>query len=187
MPTISASSISHPKGSSGFLETVGKGLIVVYRNRPPAGLKHFRHLVEELVTGIEDLPLLVARILAVLANNQDRIDGQPGPAATHRPGDRRVYLEAEIPGAIPAQIVGRLLIDVHGNHLGIGLVPLARERIPHDEPVPDMLRVRLEPENGGDDSDAFRPHPRLRQRRNGSRGLEEGPAGKLWRHNHVLQ
>ena len=129
-PTISASSISQPSGIStsgrrqvtgsdepasigklqalrgvhhrlGFLEAVGEVLVVVDRNGAAVLFEDLDALLEEFVARIEDLALLVARIVAVLADDQHGIDGQFVAAAAQRLGDGRIDLEAELLARAP--------------------------------------------------------------------------------------
>ena len=111
----------------GLGEAVREVLVVEDRNGPAIGLENVDHLPEELVARVENLPLLVVRIVAVLADDQDPIDGELRASATQGLGDCRVHLEAEAPGSLGALIVGGLLVHVERRDLERGAMPLALE------------------------------------------------------------
>jgi hypothetical protein len=50
--------------------------VVIYGNRASVRFEDVHALLEEFVPGIENLPLLVARIRPVLTDQQDGIDGE---------------------------------------------------------------------------------------------------------------
>ena len=129
-PTISASSITQPRGSSmggsrqvtgsdepgqerelqplrrldhllGLGEAERKMLVVENRDRAAVVLEDLGGLAEELVARIEDLPLVVAGIIAVFADDQDGVDGQFVAAAAERLGNRGIDLEAEVAARWP--------------------------------------------------------------------------------------
>ena len=74
-------------------------LVVEDRHAAAVGLEHFDALLEELVARVLNLPLGVDRIVAMLADDHDAVDGQLIAAAAKRLGDRRIDLEAELFGA----------------------------------------------------------------------------------------
>ena len=108
-------------------EAVREVLVVEDRNGPAIGLEYVDHLPEELVARVENLPFLVARIVAVLTDDQNPIDGELRAAAAQGLGDCRVHLETEAPGALGALIEGGLLIHVKRRDLDRGAMPLALE------------------------------------------------------------
>ena len=69
--------------------------VVIDRNGAPILFEHVRTLLEELVTGIENLSLFVAWIISVLDNDQHGIYGELVAAATQCFRNRRVNGEPE--------------------------------------------------------------------------------------------
>src|SRR5439155_14223908 len=54
----------------------GKMLVVEHGHGTPARLEYLHDFLEEFVARVAGLAFLIARILAVLADNQDPIDGE---------------------------------------------------------------------------------------------------------------
>ena len=79
-------------------------LVVEDRNGPAVGLENIDHLPEELVTRVERLSFLVARIVAVFTDDQDPVDGELRAPATQGLGDCREDLEAEAAGSLGALV-----------------------------------------------------------------------------------
>src|SRR4051794_14058536 len=68
-----------------------KMLVVEYRYSASAVTKYFVDLLEELVAGILDLALFVSLILAVLADDDDSVNGQLASAQGQSFGDARAH------------------------------------------------------------------------------------------------
>src|SRR5579871_2127142 len=92
-------------------------LVVENRHLPAVLAKDLHHLPKELVAGILLLLQFVARIIAVLADDEYRIDGELLAATAQRLGDGRMDAKAEFLGPFPAQVVLRRLIDVSGDDI----------------------------------------------------------------------
>ena len=133
-------------------------LVVVERNGNTVFLEHVDALLHEVVPRIEHLPLLVSRVLAVFSDDQNRVHGEPAATAPQRLGNRRVHRESEFLCPGRALVSLRLLVDVERHHLHVRLVPRPVPRISHQEPVPDVLRVRQVAIHRRDDGDSFRGH-----------------------------
>ena len=65
-------------------------------------------LAKELISRIEDLPLFVAGVIAVFADDQDGVDGQFLAAAAEGLGDRGIDLEAKIAGSLGTLVILRV-------------------------------------------------------------------------------
>ncbi len=148
----------------------------------PLDAKHFDDLLKELVARILRLALFVARILAVLADNDDAIDRQLAAAERQRFGDRRIHLHRrEALGALAAQVAIVDLIDVERHQVHRRMMMCAIPAVAFEEPVDDVLRVGILEVRRRDRGD-FRPcRPRLRarQKRRGSRARQQLAARDL--------
>ena len=131
-------------------------LVVVDRNRAAIRFEDLAALLEKFEAGIQYLALVVARVVAVFADDQHGIDGEFVTAAAQRFGDGRIHLEPELLRALLAEIARRVLVHVQRDDLHVGLVPGPVDRIANQEAVADMLAVRKVAVDGGDDGDALR-------------------------------
>src|ERR1051325_4775686 len=87
-------------------------LVVEHRHDAAILAKDLDDLPKELVARILFLTELVGRIVAVLADDEDSVNVEPIAAAAQGLGDGLVNLEAELLGAIAAEIVLGELIDI---------------------------------------------------------------------------
>jgi hypothetical protein len=87
-------------------------LVVEHRDRPAAPLDDRHDGVEEPLAGILALPFGVGRILAVLADREHGIDGQPVAAEAERLGDRRIDRDRVLFGYGAGHVVGVGLIEI---------------------------------------------------------------------------
>ena len=129
--------------------------VIEDRNRSAVFAKDIGRLFEEFVARVLLLTDRVDRIIAVLADDQDRIDGQFVTAATHRFGDRLEDREAKFFGSFEAQITFRMLIDIRGDDIERRVMPATLLGIPDKEPLRHVPRVRPVPPLGRDDREAF--------------------------------
>ncbi len=91
------------------------------------GLFHFfegcHDSFEEPAAWIKDLPFVVGRILAMLADAQNAIDRQLLASQGERSFDRVMNRELVLLGQIAAQIFLGKLIDIHRNQAQVGPSP----------------------------------------------------------------
>jgi len=113
-------------------------------------------LLHHLQARVEDLPLVVARVVAVLADEQDALDRQL-VAGRQGVGDGARDLDAELPADRAGQVVVRRLIDVEGVDVVPGDVQLAAAGVAEDEAAGDVVGVRHRPVDGADDRDGLAP------------------------------
>lgn len=163
-------------------------LVVEQRGGALVLLEHLDHLFEELVPRVLDLPDLVLLVLAVLADDEDRIDRECLAAAPQRLRNGGVDLESELLRPVGTQVVLRDLIDVGGHDLDVRAVPLPLDRVAVEEPLGHVPGVTAVRPDGGDDRELLRRRDRLGDREvreeSGGRGSEEGSAGEHWRAPH---
>ena len=114
-----------------LLEAVRQVLVVEERNRHAVLLEHLDALLDELVSRIELLPLLVSRVLPVLSDDQDGVHGELAAAAAQRLRDRGIHRKPELLGPRRALVAVRLLVHVERHDLHVRLVPGA---VPADIP-----------------------------------------------------
>ena len=91
----------------------------------------------------------------MLADDEDGVDGQLVTPLAQGFGDGRIDLEAARTGSLTAQVAGRLLIDVRRDDVHLGPVPLSLVRVADEEPVADVLGVRLVDPERRDQGHAF--------------------------------
>src|SRR5690349_5977297 len=119
-------------------------LVAKEGHRAIAGAIDVYNLTEEFVARIFCLAFFVFRVMAVLANQHDAIDGQFVTAKRKRLGNR----EAEPHGrmaraAFTAQIVLADLVDVERNEIERRMMILAMPAVSIEETVDNMLGVRI--------------------------------------------
>src|SRR5207244_8256879 len=83
------------------------------------------NLLEKRIARIERLSQLIARVVAVLADDEHRVHIEPLAAAPQCLGYTGIDLEAELRRAFQAQVSRRSLIDVERHDVEAGLVPFA--------------------------------------------------------------
>ena len=130
-------------------------LVVVDGDRSAVGLEDGDALLEELVAGIELLPLVVAGILSVLGDDENGIHGKLRSAATEGLCDGGVDLESEFSGPVGTLIVLGSLVDVEGYDTGVWSVPDSLARPTDQKTVGEVLGVREVAVDGRDDCDSF--------------------------------
>src|SRR5260221_8715486 len=111
-----------------------------------------RHFLEEPAAWVEDLALLVLRVLAVLADAQDALDRQLVAAERQGFVDGRTESKAVFLRQIAAQIAGRELIHVERNELEVKQIFVVMQRAFQDL-ADDNVRVRVarvDSDRGGD-------------------------------------
>ena len=121
----------------------------------PILFEDFHHLLEELVTRIENLPLGVAGIVSVLDDQHYGIHRQLVPAAPQGLLDGGVDLKAELAGPGLALISLGLLVDIQGDHVHFREVPPALAGITHQKAITEMLSMGQIGPDGGDDGQFF--------------------------------
>src|SRR5262249_50291686 len=132
-------------------------LVVKDRRRAAVLAEDVHHLPEELVARVLLLPQLVPRIVAVFADDQHRVHGQPSAPAAQGLGDARVDGEAELLGALPAEVIARRLIDIGRDALEGGPVPPALYGVAVQEAFGHVPGVRALAPLRGDDGHAPGP------------------------------
>ena len=142
-----------------MLEAVRQVLVVIDGNRGAVLLEHVNALLHEFVARVEDLPLLVPFVVAVLADDHHRIHGELVSAAPQCVRNRGVDLKVEFLRARSALIAVRLLIDVERDHFHIRLVPRTVARVADKKAVNQVLGVREISIYGGDNCDSLHNSP----------------------------
>ncbi len=146
-------------------EGVGQVLVIEHRHALSGLAEDGGDLFHQLQARIEDLPLVVARVVAVLGDEQDSLDGQfsavgqrlGDPACSRRRGialEAR-HADAEILGDIARQVVLRRLIDVQRVDVVTGYVQLPPRGVAVEEPAGDVVGVRQRPIYRGEDGEGF--------------------------------
>ena len=117
-------------------------LVVKNWHRPPAAFENVDRLLKELITRIERLPLFIARILAVLADQQHAIDGELVAATGQGRGDRGINLHSRMScRSFATQIVRGPEIDIERHNIHRGSIMLALPAVPVEEAIDDPLRM----------------------------------------------
>ena len=112
-------------------------------------LKNLNDFLEVFVARVLDLVQLIARVFAVLANDQNGIHCEFIAATTEGFGDGGVNLEAELFRAAAAQIVFSNLIDISRHNLEGWVMPLSFDGIAVQEPLGHVPGVAaVEPDIG---------------------------------------
>ena len=125
---------------------VGEMLVDEDRHRTARRPEDLEHLAKEPPARIELLELLVVGIVAVLGDQEDRVDGELARAERERIGDRRAQRgsRAASPWPGPGRSFGRRLLDEQAGDLERRLVQAAavvdREAI--DESSDDVIGMR---------------------------------------------
>ena len=132
-------------------------MLVAKDGHTSAGLvKDFDDLLEKLKAGIELLPLLVKRIIAVFADEQDAVHRELVAAKRQRAANVRVEREAVLASVFLTQVARAGLRDVHASDAVIGIVHLAVAEIAVEEPAAEVVGVRQIVIGRGDDGEFFR-------------------------------
>ena len=164
----------HGQGGAGHEREVELPGQVVHPSRPlplprqvlvvedggglPRGAEDVDDLHEELVARVEVLVLLVRLVLAVLADQEDAVDGQVVRAQGQGLGDGRAQLHLrEALDAILGEVALGALVDVEGDDIHLGAVMAAVPAIPLEEAVDDVLSVGVLVVRGDDGGDTWAP------------------------------
>ena len=147
-------------------------LVVEDRHAAAARLEDLDDLLEELVARVERLALLVSRIVAVLADDDDAIDGQAPAAERQGLGDRRVELQvvplrrARGPGRLRG--IDRCRRDATSTS---GAMPVAVPAVAQRQAIEKVLGVRVRADLGAEEGDLLPP------------GRRDAPSGRRrpWR------
>ena len=129
-------------------------LVVEDRGGSAGGAVDGDDLPEELVARVEPLPLLVGAVGAVLADEEDAVDGEAAAAQGQGVGRGRVdgqVLEAGL--ALAAEVVPGELVDVERHQVHRRAVMAAAPAVPFEEAVADVLAVGVLAVLGDDGGD----------------------------------
>ena len=122
----------------------GEVLIVEIRNRPAAGAENLDRTVEKLVTRIQCLTLLIARIVALLADVNYAVHGQLSSAQRERLRNAGTELHARMPfGALHTQVAFAALFDVQRHHVQRCVVIDIAKTVAIQDAFKDMLCVQV--------------------------------------------
>ena len=129
----------------GPVPVPGQVLVVENGDRSAAASEDVDRLLEKLKTRVEGLAFFVSWVPAVLADQQNAVDGKPVSPA--REGCRRSWDRAVSPGwrftRSAAQVAGGPLIDVERDDIDRRPVMAAVPAIAVEKAVDDPLPVRL--------------------------------------------
>ena len=140
----------------------GEVLVVEHRHRPARVFEHLDAFLEPLVARIARLPLVVLRVVAMLGDDHDAVDGELVGAEGERFADSGEIAEAVAGDPLPAE-VGLLLFaiplrelrDVDRRHVEPRLLPAPLPGIAAAEAVEDVLRVGVLEDHRAEDGDLF--------------------------------
>jgi hypothetical protein len=113
--------------------------------------KNVADLLEELIAGILSLLIFGHRVSAMFPDDQHAIDSQLVTTAPQRLGNRRIDREAEFFGALAAQVVLGLLIDISSDDIQRRSIPVAIHGIPDQKAFRHVPRMGVIPPFRGDD------------------------------------
>ena len=128
-------------------------LIIEHGHGRPASLDDGHDVVEEPLAGILALALGVDRILAVLADRQHGVDGQPVAPEAERLGDGRIDRDRVLFGYVAGHVVGVGLVEVERCDLEAWLGPAAVEQVGLEEVLEDDVGVVAVAQLGDDRRD----------------------------------
>ncbi len=133
-------------------EGVRQVLVVVDRHAAPGLAEDGGDLLHHFQARVEDLALVVARVVAVFADEQDAFDRQ---LAVHQQGvaDGARDADAEVLGQVARQVVVGRLIDVERGDVEFRHVGLAGQDVAVEETAGDVIRMGERPVDGRDDGE----------------------------------
>lgn len=158
-----------------LLPLVGELLIDEHRTRTAACLKHPHHLLEVLVARIELLVLLVGRIVAVLADEENAVNSQFAGTERKGLGDSGRFANAIGASQAPPYVRRMKLIHPQRRHLERRRVILFIDPVPFQEAGNEIVRVRPDVIGRGEAGDALSSGQRARQGRRRRTGQELAP------------
>ena len=130
----------------------------------PARLHRRNALIEELLARIEMLAEFVERIVAVLADQQHRVDAEILAADAHRFVDRLKERNLKPLRNVAGHVVLRELIGVERHDIAAGIDQLAVEQVRLEEVFENVVGMRPKPQLGEDRGDfGLRLRARLRR------------------------
>src|SRR5262249_56262767 len=108
--------------------TVREVLVVEDRNALARPAEDLDDLGQELVARIEDLSLVVAAVVAVFADQQDALNGEPVAALRQSVGNRPRHLYLEVAADLARHVILGLLVPLE--------TPDPTTPNPHHPPAP---------------------------------------------------
>ena len=118
--------------------------IVEIGNGPAARPEHFHRLLEELITRVLRLPLLVARVIALLADVDDSVHRELARAPCQGVRDAGVDLHAWMPlRPLGDKIAFASLFDIDRHDVERRLAKYASKAVSIEDAVDDVLRVQV--------------------------------------------
>src|ERR1700730_17127722 len=119
-------------------------LIIEYRYASARLREHGVHLLEQFETWVHLLALGVSRVVAVLTDQQHRVNAQLVCSDDEGVRDSRAQPEPKALGESAAQVVAGDLVGVERNHLKRRLVMLALPLVSPEEASDDVIRVAVQ-------------------------------------------
>src|SRR5690606_3719594 len=117
--------------------------------------------LEPLVARIERLALLVFRILSVLGDDDDAVDGKLARPERERVGDRVEAAQRMSLDAPSREVPFRALVDVDGGDLDARLLPLPAPAVAERHAIEEVLGVRMRAHLGAEERDLLLPRRAL--------------------------
>ena len=154
----------------GLGPAIGQVLVVEYGNRSPGLAKHRDELLHELEARVEDLAFLIARIVAVLADQEHAVDREFAGAVRQRLLDGARQAEAKIARQPARQVIVRDLIDIQRLDILPRNVKATVACVAVDEPAGNVVGVRQRPVDRRDDREGLTSR-RVQPRRPGAEHL----------------
>ena len=136
-----------------FMPLGGEVLVIENGDGTSAGFKDLDHLLEEAVTWITFLTLVVAGVVPVFSNDDHAIHIQGIPAAGQCISDCFVDGNPVSLLAVTGKVVFGELIDIKGNQLDAWKVVFSVPPIPLQESINEMLSMAVAPYLGGQQRD----------------------------------
>ena len=119
--------------------------VVEIGNGPAARSEHLDGLLEELITGIQRLALLIARIVALLADIDHAVHGELARSARQSIGHAGIDFDAGMPFcALLSQIARPALFDKHRHNFERRVVKHPAKTVFVENAVDDVLRMQTE-------------------------------------------
>jgi hypothetical protein len=137
----------------GPVPAVREMFVVEDGNEAARALHHGDDLIEKFLAGVHPLAELVGGIIAVLADQEDGIDGERLAAEAEGLVDRGKEGHAEALGSVAGHVAFRELVGVEGDDFDARIDPLAAEQtFAHqvDEEIVGVGAVAEFGEDGGD-------------------------------------
>src|SRR5438105_2566715 len=152
--------------------------VVENRTRLTSVFEDFDNFLKPLISGIALLPFFINRIIPMLGDDDDSVDGEFGGAQRQRIGNRRNTFQAVFGNSLPGQIAFWELIDVNRSNIEARHLPSAAPGVSHRMTVEKMLGMRMLTNLGSEKGDFFSRLPGVGTNVGRAQRTERGRAQK---------